>query len=103
MATAEKSPDAERSAPPDPWRWVKRGVAIGVLALGWVFVLWANRFHVTASTIISCIAFLAIELAVYNLLRTGARAVADDEESDDSTWGRPLGLKESSSARRRRS
>lgn len=90
---AEKIADAERSAPPDPWRWAKRALALGILLLGWVFILWANRFHVTASTIIVCLGFLAIELAVYNLFRTGARAVADDEENDDSTWGRPLGAR----------
>nr|MBA3460700.1 hypothetical protein [Deltaproteobacteria bacterium] len=90
---AEKIADAERSAPPDPWRWTKRGIALGVLVLGWLFIFWANRFHITAPTIFLCIGFLAIVLTVVSLFHTGAEMAVPDEEMDDSTWGRPLGAR----------
>lgn len=78
--------------PPDPYRWPKRAAALAILVFGWMFILWTNRFHLTAPTVFVCIGFLAIELAVYNLFRTGAQVVADEDESD-STWGRPLGAR----------
>ena len=78
--------------PPDPYRWAKLAAAGAILVFGWMFILWANRFHLSAATVFVCIGFLAIELAVYNLFRTGAQVVADGED-DDSTWGRPLGAR----------
>ena len=90
---AEKIAEADRAAPPDPWRWTKRGIALAILILGWLFILWANRFHITAPTIFLCIGFLAVELTVISLFRTGAEMAAPDEEIDDSTWGRPLGAR----------
>ncbi|CAN5794030.1 hypothetical protein BH11MYX3_BH11MYX3_35350 [soil metagenome] len=82
----------EPLAPPDPLRWVKRIAAVAILLIGWLFILWTYRFHVTAPAVFVCIGFLAIEVAVYNLFRTGAQAVAE-EDATDSTWGRPLGAK----------
>jgi hypothetical protein len=82
----------EPLAPPDPLRWVKRIAAVAILLIGWLFILWTYRFHLTAPAVFVCIGFLAIEIAVYNLFRTGAQAVADEDETD-STWGRPLGAK----------
>src|SRR3954470_22995491 len=90
---ADKLAEADRSAPPDKWRWTKRGIALAVLLLGWLFVLWAYRFHVTAPAIFGCIGFLAVELAVYNLWRTGTQAAAEEGEYDDSTWARPMGAR----------
>lgn len=89
---AEQIANQDPLTPPDPMRWVKRGVAIAILLVGWIFILWANRFHLTAATVFVCIGYLAIEVAVYNLFRTGAQAVSAEDESD-STWGRPLGAK----------
>ncbi len=82
----------EPLAPPDPLRWVKRIVAVAILLFGWLFILWTYRFHVTAPAVFVCIGFFAIEVAIYNLFRTGAQAVAEEDETD-STWGRPLGAK----------
>ncbi len=82
----------QSQTPPDPYRWMKRAIALAILVFGWMFIIWANRFHISAPTIFVCIAFLAIEVAVYNLFRTGAQVVADGEDGD-STWGRPLGAK----------
>ncbi len=82
----------EPLAPPDPLRWVKRIAALAILLIGWLFILWTYRFHLTAPAVFVCIGFFAIEIAIYNLFRTGAQAVADEDEND-STWGRPLGAK----------
>ena len=82
----------QAQTPPDPYRWMKRAIALAILVFGWMFIIWANRFHISAPTIFVCIAFLAIEVAIYNLFRTGAQVVADGEDGD-STWGRPLGAK----------
>ena len=90
---AEQLASQEPLKPPDPLRWIKRGIGFGILLLGWLFILWTNRFHVTAPTIFVCIGFLAVELAIWNLFRTGAQAASADEEQDDSTWGRPLGAR----------
>lgn len=81
----------DKDKPNDPWRNTKRWGAVLVWILGTVFILWANNFHVTASVIILVLGFLAVELAVINLFKTGVKAVAEDQEADDSTWGRPLG------------
>jgi hypothetical protein len=91
-AAAEQLENQEALKPPDPYRWAKRAAAGSILLLGWMFILWANRFRVSAPTIFVCLGFLAIELAVYNLFRTGAQMAAD-EDNDDSTWGRPLGAR----------
>ena len=91
-AAAEQLENQEPLKPPDPYRWAKRAAALAILIFGWMFILWANRFRFSAPTIFVCLGFLAIELAVYNLFRTGAQMAADEDESD-STWGRPLGAK----------
>lgn len=88
----EQLASQEPLAPPDPLRWVKRLVALAILLFGWWFILWTYRFHLTAPAVFVCIGFFAVEVAVYNLFRTGAQAVADEDEND-STWGRPLGAK----------
>lgn len=92
--TAATDPVSEPAGPPpDPVRWVKRGVALVVLLIGWFFVLWTNRFHLTAPTVFVCLGYLAIVLAVYNLFHTGAEAVAEEADEPDSTWGRPVGAR----------
>ncbi len=75
------------AAPDDPLRPLKLGVFGGVLVVGWLFILWANNFHVTAPVVMVCLAYLAVVALILNLWRTGAAAVA----SDDGDWGRPLG------------
>lgn len=72
-------------------RWVWRGSALAALLIGWVFIAWQNRFHVTAPVVFVCIGYLAVIATVYNLWRTGAAAVASPEDDDDSTWAKPAG------------
>ena len=76
---------------PDPGRGVRRAVFAGVLILGWLFVLWQNRFHVTAPVVFVCLGFLAVLATVWNLWRTGS-AIAADEPTD--AWTRPLGARD---------
>jgi hypothetical protein len=73
-------------------RWIRRGIAAGVLVIGWAFVLWNNRFHITAPVVFVCLAYLAVIATVYNLWRTGAAAVAPENEGADA-WARPTGAR----------
>ena len=74
----------------DPTRWLRRGVAIGVLVLGWLFVLWSNKFHITAPVFFVLLGYLAVVATVYNLWRTGAAAVAPENATADA-WLAPIG------------
>ena len=76
---------------PDTMRWVRRGVAIASLVIGWLFILWQNHFHLTAPTMFVCLGHLALIATIYNLWRTGAAAVDSSDEDDDSTWAKPAG------------
>jgi len=77
----------------DTMRWVWRGSALAALLIGWVFIAWQNRFHISAPVVFVCLGYLAVIATVYNLWRTGAAAVAspEDEDDDDSTWAKPAG------------
>ncbi|HEX4450711.1 MAG TPA: hypothetical protein VH143_07565 [Kofleriaceae bacterium] len=77
------------AATDDPLRNAKLGVFGAALVIGWVFILWANKFHITAPVVIVCLGYLCVVALVLNLWRTGAAAVAPDEVNDD--WGRPIG------------
>jgi hypothetical protein len=98
MAESEKPlPEArivEHGKPGDDLAWVRRGIFLGALVVGWLFIAWANRFYWTAPTVMLCIGYFAVCSTVYALWRTGVTAVADDdEEGADSTWGRPIGAR----------
>lgn len=82
------------NAPVDENRWIRRGVFLGVLVIGWLFIAWANRFYWTAPLVMLCIGYFAVCSTVYALWRIGATAVAEeDDETADSTWGRPIGAR----------
>jgi len=72
-------------------RWVRRGCALAVLVIGWVFITWQNHFHITAPVVFVCLAYLAVVATVYNLWRTGAAVVASEDGEGDSTWAKPAG------------
>jgi hypothetical protein len=76
---------------PDTMRWARRGAAIAILVIGWVFIAWQNRFHITAPMVFVCLGYLAVITTIYNLWRTGAAAVDSAEDDDDSTWAKPAG------------
>jgi colicin import membrane protein len=69
----------------------KIGGFILLLLVGWAFILGANKFHVTAASVIVCLSYLAILFTVWNLWRTGAAAAGP--ESEDEGWGRPIGAR----------
>src|SRR5262249_15058584 len=85
-AARTRSESAQRSM-----RWVWRGVAVGVLVIGWLFIAWQNHFHVTGPMVFVCLGFRAAIATIYNLWRTGAAAVDSSEEGADSTWAKPVG------------
>lgn len=75
----------------DPTRWLRRGIFLGALAVGWLFILWVNRFTFSAPTVFVCLAYLALVSTGYALWRTGVVVVTEDDDEGDSTWGRPIG------------
>jgi len=80
------------SEPSDPMRWMWRGVAGGTLVLGWVFILWQNKFHITPPVVIIGLGYLAVVATVANLWRVGAAAVAPEDNSPEA-WTRPIGAR----------
>jgi hypothetical protein len=76
---------------PDTMRWVRRGAAIAILLIGWLFIVWQNHFRITAPTAFVCIGYFAVIATIYNLWRTGVAAVDGSEDDDDSTWAKPAG------------
>ncbi|HEX7838809.1 MAG TPA: hypothetical protein VF469_15135, partial [Kofleriaceae bacterium] len=72
-------------------RWLRRGSAMAILLIGWVFIAWQNHFHVTAPMVFVCLGYLAVVATVYNLWRTGTAAVDSSEDMADSTWAKPTG------------
>jgi hypothetical protein len=76
----------------DPMRWIWRGVAGATLLLGWLFILWQNKFHITPPTVVICLGYLAVVATVANLWRVGASAVAPEDNSPDA-WSRPIGAR----------
>jgi hypothetical protein len=72
-------------------RWLWRGVALGALVIGWLFIAWQNRFHITAPMVFVCLGYLAVIATIFNLWRTGAAAVDESEDDPDSTWAKPVG------------
>lgn len=67
----------------------KLGALLTTLCVGWVFILWANNFHITAAVAIVCIGYLAIVATIFNLWRTGAAVAVDD--TVQGAWDRPIG------------
>lgn len=71
-------------------RWVWRAITGSTLVLGWLFILWQNKFHVTVPVVIICLGYLAVVATIANLWRVGAAAVAPEDDSPDA-WARPIG------------
>src|SRR5882762_8469761 len=72
--------------------WVRSGVLTLVLLVGWIFIGWQNRFHLTPPVVFVMLGYFAIVMMTYNLWRTGAAAVGGEEDEDGAaSWGRPIG------------
>ncbi len=76
----------------DPMKWIRRGVYLAALVIGWLFIVWQNKFFISPPAVFVCLAYLAVISTVYALWRTGVVAVIE-EEGGDSTWGRSLGAR----------
>lgn len=74
----------------DPLRWVWWSVAAIVLVLGWLFILWQNKFYMTPPVVIVCLGYLAVVATIANMWRLGAAAVAPEDGTVEA-WSRPLG------------
>jgi hypothetical protein len=74
----------------DPLRMVKLGGFAFALIGGWLFVIGANKFHITAPVVFVCLGYFAVLMTVLNLWRTGA-AVVNSNTVDD--WQRPIGAR----------
>jgi hypothetical protein len=85
----DKNPTAKGS-PDQTLRWVRRGSALAVLVIGWLFILIQNNFHITAPVVFVCLGYLAGVAAIYTLFRTGASAM-NQQRDDHASWGVSLG------------
>lgn len=82
--------EAEKRAHNAAWWWLSRGVFAVVLLVGWLFILWQNKFHIDAPVVVICLGYLAVVLTVTNLWSVGAAAVAP-EHAGEEAWSRPIG------------
>lgn len=89
--------DDKREAPPervqDPLRLVRIGGFLLALVLGWVFILYNNKFQPTPPVVFVCLGYLALLSAIYALWRTGVVVADEHEDYADSTWVRPAGAR----------
>ena len=76
----------------DPVRWIRRGVIAALIVIGWVFIAWQNKFHITAPVAFVCLGYLAVVLTIVNLWRTGAAAMSPEHEGVEA-WTRPIGAR----------
>ncbi len=74
-------------------RWVRRATIGFVLVVGWLFIAFANHFHLTAPVVFVCLGYLAAVAVLVNLWKTGAMAVAPEQVGEDA-WARPIGPRE---------
>lgn len=73
-------------------RWVWRGSALALLAIGWFFIAFVNNFHISPAVVFIGLGYLAAIATVWNLWKTGASAVAaNEEDAGEADWGRPIG------------
>jgi len=93
MGDEVKESAAEDAADHDPLKWLRRGAFLAALVIGWLFILWQNKFYISPPAVFVCLAYLAVVSTVYALWRTGVVVVADEEAGGDSTWGRSLGAR----------
>jgi hypothetical protein len=78
--------------PPDPDRWIRRGILVAAIVAGWAFIAWAHRFHVGPAVAFLSLGWLAVVAGVHNLWRTGT-ATADPVD-EEAAWWRPTGARD---------
>jgi hypothetical protein len=90
-AVAREREVEQPKAVSDPLRLERALILAGAVAAGWVFILWAHNFHVTAACVFLWLGWFAVVMGVHNLWRTGT-ATADEVE--EAGWWRPAGARE---------
>ena len=83
----------ERARVADPMRAIRIGGFLLALVLGWVFILYSNKFDITPPVVFVCLGYLALVSAIYALWRTGVVVADENEDFADSTWVRPAGAR----------
>ena len=77
-------------------RWWVRVIAHSFVAflmvVGWVYIAWMHRFHVTVSTVVMSLGWGAVIMTAYLLVRIGLAAAIDDP--DQEAWWRPVGKRD---------
>jgi hypothetical protein len=48
---------ATKATKADPMRLVAFLIVQGALVLGWFFILWQNKFHITAPVVMLCLGY----------------------------------------------
>lgn len=76
----------------DPARWLRRGAIALIILIGWAFIAWQNKLHITAPLAFVCLGYLAVVLTIVNLWRTGAAAMSPEHEGE-AAWTRPIGAR----------
>ena len=73
-------------------RAVGWSLVLGLLVIGWGFIIWQNKFHVTAPLVFVCLGFLAAIATIVNMWRIGAAIVAPGAAGEEA-WARPIGAR----------
>ncbi len=74
-------------------RWVRLAIGAAIVLVGWLFIAWQNKFHITPPLVFVCLGFLAVVLMVYNLWRTGAAVAMIDDAESRASWAKPVGAR----------
>ena len=72
-------------------RWVRLAIGAGIVLVGWLFILWQNKFHVSPPLVFVCLGFLAAVALIYNLWRAGSAVAKVDDAEAIASWRRPVG------------
>jgi hypothetical protein len=75
------SADLELTVP----RWVRRGVALTAVVVGWGYIAWHNHFHIGPAVVILELAWAACVAILYFLFRVGS-ATADPSVDREDWW-----------------
>jgi hypothetical protein len=85
MTSSQTSSKGERKAPPVQPGLLVALVGGGLLVVGWVLILHANRWHVTAPVIFLMLGWAALLACAWFLGRTAMAATAADA-GDHESW-----------------
>lgn len=73
--------------------WVRLAIGATMVLVGWVFIAWQNKFHISPPLVFVCLGYLAIVTLVYNLWRTGTAVAMVDDAEARASWTKPVGAR----------